>query len=69
MKQFFEEYGGIIIILIVIGVLILVLGSAEWEGDGAGLAQAVVDSIKSTVDKITAGFDNIKFPTAPTVGG
>ncbi|MFR1685902.1 MAG: hypothetical protein ACLSVX_01815 [Massilimicrobiota timonensis] len=66
MKQFFEEYGGIIIILIVIGVLILVLGSAEWGGDGAGLAQAVVTSIKNTVDKITAAFTNIQFPT---VGG
>lgn len=63
MKQFFEEYGGIIIILIVIGVLILVLGQAEWGGDGVGLAQAVVDSIESTVEKITAGFENIKFPT------
>lgn len=63
MKQFFEEYGGIIIILIVIGVLILVLGSAEWGGEGTGLAKAVVDSIKTTVDKITAAFSNITFPT------
>lgn len=66
MKQFFEEYGGIIIILIVIGVLILVLGSAEWGGKSSGLAGAVVESIKSTVDKITEGFNNIKFPTVPT---
>lgn len=63
MKQFFEEYGGIIIILIVIGVLILVLGSANWDGTGSGLAQAVVASIKSTVEKITAAFTNITFPT------
>ena len=63
MKQFFEEYGSVVIVLIVITVLLAVLGSATMTDGGAvtgnGLAAVVSKSIADTINKFTTQFGKV----------
>ena len=71
MKQFFEEYGSVVIVLIVITVLLAVLGSATMTDAGAvtgnGLAavvsKSIYDTIKAFTDKFALVVGAIKVPT------
>lgn len=64
MKNFFEEHGGVAIILIVIAVLLLIVGSVkgldETTGkvNGSGVASIVGNAYSSAIDKFDESFDN-----------
>lgn len=67
MQKFFEEYGGIVLVLIVIAVLALILGTATVTGDslsGTGLSGVIIDAINSAVTKFTGFFNSIALPGA-----
>lgn len=64
MKKFFEEHGGVAIILIVIAILLLIVGSVKGldEGtgkvNGSGVASIVGNAYSSAIDKFDESFDN-----------
>lgn len=65
MKKFFEEYGAVAIIVIVIAVLLLIVGSVKGldEGtgkvNGSGVASIVGNAYSSAIDKFKDSFDNV----------
>ena len=56
MKKFFNEYGGVTIIVIVIAVLLLIVGSVKsldensGKVEGSGIAKAVGNNLSDTMD-------------------
>lgn len=65
MKKFFEEHGGVAIILIVIAILLLIVGSVKGldEGtgkvNGSGVASVVGNAYSNAIDKFKDSFDNV----------
>ena len=65
MKKFFEEHGGVAIILIVIAVLLVLVGSVKGldEGtgkvNGSGIASIVGNAYFNAIDKFKDSFDNV----------
>ena len=65
MKKFFEEHGGVAIILIVIAVLLLIVGSVKGlnEGtgkvNGSGVAAVVGNAYSNAINKFKDSFDNV----------
>lgn len=65
MKKFFEEYGAVAIIVIVIAVLLLIVGSVKGldEGtgkvNGSGVASIVGNAYSNAIDKFKDSFDNV----------
>ena len=65
MKKFFNEYGGIAIIVIVIAVLLLLVGSvksldeATGKVNGSGIASMVGNKLSGSIGKFKTSFDNI----------
>ena len=65
MKQFFSEYGGVTIIVIVIAVLLLLVGSvksldeATGKVNGSGVASMVGNKLSGSIDKFKTSFNNI----------
>ena len=65
MKKFFEEHGGVAIILIVIAVLLVLVGSVKGldEGtgkvNGSGIASIVGNAYSNAIDKFKDSFDNV----------
>lgn len=81
MKKFFNEYGGIAIIVIVIAVLLLLVGSvksldeATGKVKGSGVASMVGNKFSESIGKFKTSFDNVlsggfgnsDSPTGPVV--
>ena len=65
MKKFFEEYGAVAIIVIVIAVLLVLVGSVkgldETTGkvNGSGVASIVGNAYSNAIDKFKDSFDNV----------
>ena len=65
MKKFFEEHGGVAIILIVIAVLLVLVGSVKGldEGtgkvNGSGIASIVGNTYSNAIDKFKDSFNNV----------
>ena len=81
MKKFFNEYGGIAIIVIVIAVLLLLVGSvksldeATGKVNGSGVTSMVGNKFAESIGKFKTSFDNVlsvspgssDSPTGPVV--
>lgn len=75
MKKFFEEYGAVAIIVIVIAILLLVVGSVkgldETTGkvNGSGVASVVGNAYSNAIDKFKNSFDEtLASGNVPTSG-
>lgn len=75
MKKFFEEYGAVAIIVIVIAVLLLIVGSVKGldEGtgkvNGSGVASVVGNAYSNAIDKFKNSFDEtLASDNVPTSG-
>ena len=69
MKAFFEEYGAVIIVLIVVGVLLVILGTASVSGvgiSGTGVAGAVAKAFQDSITIFQNAMTNITIPTVTT---
>ena len=64
MKKFFEEYGSVAIIVIVIAVLLLIVGSVKGldevtgKVNGFGVASIVGNAYAKAINKFDESFDN-----------
>jgi len=65
MKKFFEEYGAVAIIVIVIAVLLVLVGSVKGldestgKVNGSGIAAVVGNAYSNAIDKFKNSFDNV----------
>lgn len=75
MKKFFEEYGSVTIIVIVIAVLLLIVGSVKGLNEstgkvnGSGVASIVGNAYSNAIDKFKNSFDKtLASGNVPTSG-